>query len=92
MLLAEKGKALEWQSDEFGKLTIANFKDLQKEWDKSDAFLPFALADMEWSKKHRDWQFILQEQDTNALLKYACDTYAYDLYQPIYLHQTVAEK
>ena len=92
LLLAEKGKALEWQSDEFGKLTIANFKDLQKEWDKSDAFLPFALADMEWSKKHRDWQFILQEQDTNALLKYACDTYAYDLYQPIYLHQTVAEK
>ena len=80
------------RSGAVGKNTMANFKDLQKEWDKSDSFLPFALADMEWSKKHRDWQFILQEQDTTALLQYACNRYAYDLYQPIYLHQTVVEK
>lgn len=91
-LLAEKGKELEWQTDEFGKTSIANFKDLQKEWDKSDSFLPFSLADMEWSKRHRDWQFILQEQDTTALLKYACDEFAHDLYQPIYQHQSVVEE
>lgn len=89
--LAEKGKALEWQSDEMGKATIANFTDLRKEWDKSDSFLPFSLADMEWSRRHRDWQFILDEQDTTALLKHCCDAFAYDLYQPIYHYQIAVE-
>lgn len=92
LLLAEKRKELEWQTDECGKASIANFKELEKEWDKSDAFLPFSLAEMEWSKRHRDWQFILQEQDATALLAHACDTFAYDLYQPIYLHQSIVEE
>ncbi|QIO04766.1 exodeoxyribonuclease V subunit gamma [Acinetobacter shaoyimingii] len=91
-LLAEKGKELEWESDEFGRNTLANFKELQKEWEKSDSFLPFSLNDMEWSKQHRDWQFILQEQDTTALLKHACDQFAYALYQPFYQYQTVVEE
>lgn len=91
MLLAEKGKELEWHSDEMGKATIANFIDLRKEWDKSDSFLPFSLEEMEWSRKHRDWQFILDEQDTTALLQHACDEFAYDLYQPIYQYQIAVE-
>ena len=41
---------------------------------------------------HRDWQFILQEQDTTALLKHACDNFAYALYSPIYQYQQVAEE
>ncbi len=92
LVLAEKGKELEWQTDEFGKASITNFKELQKEWDKSDAYLPFSLSEMEWSKRHRDWQFILQEQDATALLAHACDTFAYELYQPIYLHQTLVQE
>lgn len=50
------------------------------------------LTEMEWSRKHRDWQFILQEQDTTALLKHACDHFAYALYSPIYQYQRVAEE
>lgn len=91
-ILSEKGKQLEWTQDEQGHMTIANFSELKKEWDKSDAYLPYDLADMEWSKKHRDWQFILQEQDSSFLLEDACDRYAYKLYQPIHLYQSVVEE
>jgi exodeoxyribonuclease V gamma subunit len=73
-------------------MLIDNFADLLNEWNKSDAFLPYDLTEMEWSKKHRDWQFILQEQDATALLKHACDHFGYALYQPIYQHQFVAEE
>ncbi|MBU3847185.1 MAG: exodeoxyribonuclease V subunit gamma [Candidatus Acinetobacter avistercoris] len=90
-ILSEKDKKLDWAVDEEGRAKIANFADLQKEWDKSDAYLTFSLSDMEWSKKHRDWQFILQEQDATALLKHACDQYAYDLYHPIEVYQEAVE-
>ncbi len=88
----EKKKILEWESNGQGEMLLKNFLDLRKEWDKSDAYLSYSLDDMEWSKKHRDWQFILQEQDTTALLEFACDTFAYALYQPIYEHQYVPEE
>ena len=89
--LAENKKQLEWREEE-GQTRIENFADILAEWNKSDAFLPYDLTEMEWSRQHRDWQFILQEQDATALLKHACDQFAYDLYQPIYQHQTVAEE
>ena len=89
---AENNKTLEWEQDDFGQMRLANFKDLLKEWEKSDAFLMYSLLDMEWSKQHRDWQFILQEQDAKALLQFACDRFAYALYQPIYEYQTVAKE
>lgn len=92
LILAEKGKSLEWEPADNGRMVLANFKDLQKEWDKSDAFLPFSLTDKEWSKKHQDWQFILQEQDATALLKAAIEQFAHDLYQPIDQYQTTAEE
>ena len=44
----------------------------------------FDMTQNEACKLHRDWQFILQEQDAAALLQYACDHYSYVLYQPIF--------
>jgi exodeoxyribonuclease V gamma subunit len=41
---------------------------------------------------HRDWQFILQEQDATALLEDACAQFSYQLYQPVFLHQQVIEE
>ncbi|MDR0236409.1 exodeoxyribonuclease V subunit gamma [Acinetobacter sp.] len=90
--LSENNKTLTWVTEDSGRSVIEDFTVILNEWNKSDAFLPYDLTEMEWSKKHRDWQFILQEQDATALLKYACDQFAYDLYQPIYQHQTVAEE
>ena len=90
--LSENNKTLTWVTEDSGRSVIEDFTVILNEWNKSDAFLPYDLTEMEWSKKHRDWQFILQEQDATALLKHACDQFAYDLYQPIYQHQTVAEE
>ncbi|OTG84908.1 exodeoxyribonuclease V subunit gamma [Acinetobacter sp. ANC 4648] len=91
---AEKSKALDWNEDEFGQPTLNNFSDILKEWNADSArFLTaFSVEDNEATKYHRDWQFILQEQDATALLKHACDTFAYDLYQPIYQHQYAVEE
>ncbi|MFW1800519.1 exodeoxyribonuclease V subunit gamma [Acinetobacter nematophilus] len=89
---AENNKTLTWKVGDSGHLMIEDFSVILNEWNKGDAFLPYDLTEMEWSKRHRDWQFILQEQDASALLKHACDQFAHDLYQPIYQHQTVAEE
>ncbi len=92
--LAEKGKELDWNEDEFGQMSLNNFADLLKEWNADSARFQtaFSVENNEATKYHRDWQFILQEQDATALLKHACDTFAYDLYQPIYQYQYVAEE
>jgi len=72
---------------------LSNFDKLLKLWQESQLFnLSFSKQDDESNQKHRDWQFILQEQDAIALLKHACDLFAYDLYQPIYQYQKVAEE
>ncbi|MCX5467651.1 exodeoxyribonuclease V subunit gamma [Acinetobacter nematophilus] len=89
---AENNKTLTWMVGDSGHFVIEDFSIILNEWNKGDAFLPYDLTEMEWSKRHRDWQFILQEQDASALLKHACDQFAHDLYQPIYQHQTVAEE
>lgn len=89
---AENNKTLTWKVGDSGHFMIEDFSVILNEWNKGDAFLPYDLTEMEWSKRHRDWQFILQEQDASALLKHACDQFAHDLYQPIYQHQTVAEE
>ena len=92
--LAEKGKTIEWLEDETGRARIANFTDILKEWNADSArfMTAFSIEDNEATKYHRDWQFILQEQDASALLQHGCDQFAYDLYQPIYQHQFVAEE
>lgn len=91
LLWAEKGKEPEWYELDGGGFGLSNFSDVLKEWNKSEAYLSFSLADMEWSKKHRDWQFILEEQDATALLHSACDRFAYALYAPIYQYQQTVE-
>ncbi|WP_089605325.1 exodeoxyribonuclease V subunit gamma [Acinetobacter piscicola] len=91
--LAEKNKALEWFENESGQMVIDNLGDLFKEWNAEGArFSSFSVEDNEATRFHRDWQFILQEQDATALLKHACEQFAYDLYQPIYQHQCVEEE
>jgi exodeoxyribonuclease V gamma subunit len=82
----EKGKELEWQSNEQGNMVIQNFDDLLKVWNENGQFTGFDMTSNEASKYHRDWQFILQEQDALALLKHACDEFSYSLYQPIFWH------
>ena len=91
--LAEKDKALEWFENESGQMVIDNLGDLLKEWNADGArFSAFSVEDNEATRFHRDWQFILQEQDATALLKHACDQFAHDLYQPIYQYQYVEEE
>ena len=92
LLVMNSNQEVEWGQSEAGQSELHAIDAVLKEWNKSDAFLPYSLDGTESSKKHRDWQFILQEQDTTALLKHACDTFAYDLYNPIYTHQKVAEE
>ena len=60
-----------------------------KDWNDTGDFSGFDMTQNEACKLHQDWQFILQEQDATALLQYACDRYAYDLYQPIFDYVSV---
>ncbi|QOW44798.1 MULTISPECIES: exodeoxyribonuclease V subunit gamma [Acinetobacter] len=92
LLVMNAEKEVEWTQNEAGQWVLNSIDAVLKEWNKSDAFLTYSLDRTESSKKHRDWQFILQEQDATALLQHACDLFAYDLYQPIYQHQKVAEE
>lgn len=91
---AEKSKALEWQTEQDGHATLLNFDQLLKEWraDASRFVSGFTVDQNEATMLHRDWQFILHEQDSTALLKYACDHYSYALYHPIYQYQHQAEE
>ena len=87
----EKGKELEWQSDENGNMVIQKMDDLLKIWNENGQFSGFDVTSNESSKYHRDWQFILQEQDVQALLESACEQFSYNLYQPIFWHQKTLE-
>lgn len=91
--LAEKGKSLTWQVDEDGEQYLVNMDDLLKTWhaDAARFMTNFSVEDNEATKLHRDWQFILQSQDSTALLKHACQHFAYALYQPIQQYQQVVE-
>lgn len=92
--LAEKGKSLDWSEDELGNMSLLNFADLAKAWhaDAARFMNAFAITENEATQYHRDWEFLLQEQDATALLKQACEQYGYALYQPIYQYQYVAEE
>ncbi|ALH95064.1 exodeoxyribonuclease V subunit gamma [Acinetobacter equi] len=87
----EKGKELEWQSDANGNMVIQNMDDILKTWNENGQFSGFDVRSNESSKYHRDWQFILQEQDVQALLESACEQFSYNLYQPIFWHQKTLE-
>ena len=81
----EKGKQYEWiELDSTQVLTEESQKQVLKDWNDTGDFSGFDMTQNEACKLHRDWQFILQEQDATALLQYACDHYSFALYQPIF--------
>ncbi|ENW97030.1 exodeoxyribonuclease V subunit gamma [Acinetobacter sp. NIPH 298] len=81
----EKAKHLEWtEHNDQHHLTEDSQKQVLKDWNDTGDFSGFDMSQNEACKLHRDWQFILQEQDAAALLQYACDHYSYALYQPIF--------
>ncbi|ENX62114.1 MULTISPECIES: exodeoxyribonuclease V subunit gamma [Acinetobacter] len=81
----EKGKQYVWiELDSTQVLTEESQKQVLKDWNDTGDFSGFDMTQNEACKLHRDWQFILQEQDATALLQYACDHYSYALYQPIF--------
>ena len=87
----EKGKQYEWiEQDSTQVLTEDSQKQVLKDWNDTGDFSGFDMTQNEACKLHRDWQFILQEQDATALLQYACDHYSYALYQPIFEFLRVA--
>ncbi|WP_109439564.1 exodeoxyribonuclease V subunit gamma [Acinetobacter haemolyticus] len=81
----EKGKYYDWiQQDTKQVLVEDSQKQVLKDWNDTGDFSGFDMTQNEACKLHRDWQFILQEQDASALLQYACDHYSHALYQPIF--------
>ena len=81
----EKGKSYEWVEQESRWVLVEDSqKQVLKDWNDTGDFSGFDMTQNEACKLHRDWQFLLQEQDATALLQYACDHYSYALYQPIF--------
>jgi len=81
----EKAKRYEW-TERDAQLVLAedSQKQVFKDWNDTGDFSGFDMSQNEACKLHRDWQFILQEQDAAALLQFACDHYSCALYQPIF--------
>ena len=90
--VAEKDKAHDWQANEQNQMCIEDMDAIYKDWHEDGKFTGFSVADNEATKMHRDWQFILQEQDATALLEQACTQFSYHLYQPVFWHQSVIEE
>ncbi|HEX5381116.1 MAG TPA: exonuclease V subunit gamma, partial [Acinetobacter sp.] len=90
--VAEKGKQLEWQPDEQGRPQIKDWDSVVKDWQDDGRFAGFSVLENEASAQHRDWQFILQQQDSTALLAQACQQYAYALYAPIFQYQQLIKE
>ncbi len=89
---AETSKSLNWTATET-HWELEDFDRLLSSWqaDAARFVSSFSPEQNEATMLHRDWQFILHEQDSRALLKDACDRYSYALYQPIYQYQHQAE-
>jgi exodeoxyribonuclease V gamma subunit len=63
-----------------------------KQWQGGGNFNSlFSIHEDRSTQYHDDWQFILQEQDADLLLQYACQRFAYSLYAPIYQYQRAVE-
>ncbi|MBJ9721753.1 exodeoxyribonuclease V subunit gamma [Acinetobacter calcoaceticus] len=86
----EKAKAYQWDmaaQTEKTKLDEKSYVELLKYWNETGSFTTMDMTQNEACKLHRDWSFILQEQDAQALLQHACDEFAYDLYHPVFQFQ-----
>lgn len=86
----EKAKAYQWETTdqaEKAKLDEKSYAELLKYWNETGSFTTMDMTQNEACKLHKDWSFILQEQDAQALLQHACDEFAYDLYHPVFQFQ-----
>lgn len=86
----EKAKAYQWETaDQAGKAKLdeKSYAELLKYWNETGSFTTMDMTQNEACKLHKDWSFILQEQDAQALLQNACDEFAYDLYHPVFQFQ-----
>ncbi|MEQ1121343.1 exodeoxyribonuclease V subunit gamma [Acinetobacter seifertii] len=86
----EKAKAYQWEvsnQTEKIKLDEKSYTELLKYWNETGSFTAIDMTQNEACKLHKDWRFILQEQDAQALLQHACDEFAYDLYHPVFQFQ-----
>lgn len=86
----EKAKAYQWETAnqaEKAKLDEKSYAELLKYWNETGSFTTMDMTQNEACKLHKDWSFILQEQDAQALLQHACDEFAYDLYHPVFQFQ-----
>lgn len=85
----EKKKKLQWDLDEAtGTYTLAQMNDLIKTWNETFNYSPdFPLSENRANKKHRDWRYILLNQNSTELLVKCCQMFAMDLYKPIFDHQ-----
>ncbi len=89
---AEKNKKYDWALDESQHMIIQQMDEVYKDWNFDGKFTGFSVTENEATKHHRDWDFILQEQDATILLEDACKRFSYDLYNPIFMHQITVEE
>ncbi len=73
--LQKKDKTHEWQLNDQEQMVIADMDAIYKVWEEDGRFSGFSMTEKEANKAHRDWQFILQEQDAKALLAHACEQF-----------------
>ena len=73
-------------------MIIQQMDEVYKDWSFDGKFTGFSVTENEATKHHRDWDFILQEQDATILLEDACKRFSYDLYNPIFMHQVTVEE
>ena len=90
--IAEKDQQHHWQANAEQQMIIDDMQSIFKDWHEDGKFSGFSVVDNEANQAHRDWQFILQEQDATALLEDACLQFSYQLYQPIFCHQYAIEE
>ena len=88
----EKNKKYDWALDESQHMIIQQMDEVYKDWNFDGKFTGFSVTENEATKHHRDWDFILQEQDATILLEDACKRFSYDLYNPIFMHQITVEE
>lgn len=93
MSFAEKGKELTWAySEETQSWELNEIDDLVNTWTETFEFSEsFKFTDNKANKKHRDWAFILRNQDAVKALKGSCSKFSYDLYGLIGTHQKVVK-
>lgn len=73
-------------------MCIEDMDAIYKDWHEDGKFTGFSVADNEATKMHRDWQFILQEQDATALLEQACTQIFLSFISAGLWHQSVIEE